>query len=100
MMKNSRLIDDLAKKMLDVRYKENCSAKSIFYVIGNREFLKLIEESLNNKQEVIYLKTSREITKPTLEKITIEDGSKLVFVNGIPISFIVMDTTPILYFSD
>lgn len=99
-MKNSRLIDDLAKKMLDVRYKENCSAKSIFYVIGNREFLKLIEESINNRQEVTYLRTSREIAKPTLEKITIEDGSKLIFVNGIPISFIEMNTTPILYFSD
>ena len=97
-MKNSRLIDDLAKKMLDVRYKENCNNRSIFYVLGNKDFLKLIEESLNNKRDIIYLRTSKETTN--LEKITIEDGSKLVFVNGIPISFIEMNTTPILYFSD
>lgn len=99
-MENSRLIDDLAKKMLDVRYKENCNNRSIFYVLGNKDFLKLVEESLNNKKEVTYLRTSKEINKTALEKITIENGSKLVFVNGIPISFIEMNTIPILYFSD
>lgn len=94
------LIDSLSKKLLDVRYKENCNNRSIFYVLGNKDFLKLIEESLNNKIEVTYLRTSKEINKSTLKKVTIEDGSKLVFVNGIPISFIEMNTTPILYFSD
>ena len=99
-MENNRLIDDLVKKMLDVRYKENCNNRSIFYVLGNKEFLKLIEESLNNKGEVTYLRTSKEINKPTLEKITIADRSTLIFINSIPISFIEMNTTPILYFSD
>ena len=97
---NNELIDVIAKKMLDVRYKENYRDKSIFYIIGNKSFLKLIEESFNNKREVTYLRIMERSDKRFPEKVTIEDGSKLIFVNGIPISFIEMDTTPILYFSD
>lgn len=94
------LIDSLCKKMLDIRYKENCNNISIFYVLGNKDFLKLIEESINNKRDVTYLRIMERSDKRFPEKITIEDGSKLVFVNGIPISFLEMNTTPILYFSD
>ena len=86
------MIDDIAKKMLDIGYDFNAfGEKRYWHIIGNGKLLTAIQEDLNLKHSL----------DPWMEKKEIIVNEEFVFINGINITYNFLETSvPILYVSN